>query len=51
VRGQAVAASALAANLANGKAPCDAARDAKTWLTEQFRGARIVGGGRRIAAP
>lgn len=42
-------AAALAANLANGKTPRDAAREAKIWLTEQFRGARMVGKGRRVA--
>ncbi len=44
-------ASALAANAANGKTPRDAARDAKAWLSAQFRGARVVGGGRRVAGP
>lgn len=44
-------ASALAATLAQGIAPREAARLAKRWLTLQIRRARIVGGGQRIAAP
>jgi hydroxymethylpyrimidine kinase/phosphomethylpyrimidine kinase len=43
-------ASAMAAGLAGGKAPLDAARDAKDWLTEQYRNAHSVGGGRRVTA-
>jgi hydroxymethylpyrimidine/phosphomethylpyrimidine kinase len=43
-------ASAVAAGLAGGKAPVDAIRAAKDWLTEQYRGAHIVGGGRRVTA-
>ena len=43
-------ASALAAGMARGQSAPDAAVEAKTWLTEQFRSAKVVGGGRRIAA-
>ena len=43
-------ASAIAAQLAEGAAPLDAARKAKSWLTNHIRGARALGGGRRIAA-
>lgn len=43
-------AAALAAHLARGKSPGQAAIAAKNWLTREFESARIVGGGRRIAA-
>lgn len=43
-------ASAIAAQLADGAAPLDAARKAKGWLTTQIRDARALGQGRRIAA-
>ena len=43
-------ASAIAAQLADGGAPLDAARKAKSWLTVHLRGARCLGQGRRIAA-
>ena len=42
-------ASAIAAQLAEGGAPLDAARKAKSWLTTQLRDARALGQGRRIA--
>lgn len=43
-------ASAIAAGLAAGALPMEAAQSAKIWLTREFQNARIVGGGRRIAA-
>ena len=43
-------ASAIAAQLADGGAPLDAARKAKSWLTVHLREARAFGQGRRIAA-
>lgn len=43
-------ASAIATRLATGKMPLEAASEAKTWLTREFQNARIIGGGRRIAA-
>ncbi len=43
-------ASSLAAHLARGKAPREAAIEAKKWLTREFQNAQIVGGGRRVAA-
>lgn len=42
-------ASALAAHLALGKSPREAALQAKNWLTRAFEDAQIVGGGRRVA--
>ena len=42
-------ASAIAAQLAEGGAPLDAARKAKSWLSTQLRDARALGQGRRIA--
>jgi hydroxymethylpyrimidine/phosphomethylpyrimidine kinase len=43
-------ASAIAAQLAHGVAPFDAARLAKNWLTKRIETAHSVGQGRRIAA-
>ncbi|PQV64496.1 hydroxymethylpyrimidine/phosphomethylpyrimidine kinase [Abditibacterium utsteinense] len=43
-------AAALAAQLAAGATPSQAAQNAKNWLTQEFHKARMVGGGRRIAA-
>ncbi len=43
-------ASALAARLALGHSPLEAAIGAKNWLTSAFGNAQVVGGGRRIAA-
>ena len=43
-------ASAIAAQLAGGIAPLDAARKAKSWLTTHIRNAQALGQGRRIAA-
>ncbi len=43
-------ASALAARLALGQTPREAAIAAKSWLTQVYLGAQIVGGGRRVAA-
>lgn len=43
-------ASAIAAQLATGIAPREAAQSAKVWLTREFGKARVIGGGRRIAA-
>lgn len=43
-------AAHLGAHLALGKSPCEAAIEAKNWLTREFQNARIVGGGRRVAA-
>lgn len=43
-------ASSLAAHLALGKSPRDAASAAKSWLTREFGRAQVVGGGRRVAA-
>ena len=43
-------ASAIAAGLAAGIAPMQAAQNAKIWLTQEFQNAQIVGSGRRIAA-
>ena len=43
-------ASALGAQLAAGKTAIEAAQEAKIWLTREFGSARIIGGGRRIAA-
>ena len=42
-------ASAIAAQLARGIEPLPAARTAKTWLTQQWRAARAVGQGGRVA--
>ena len=43
-------ASFLAAQLALGKSPREAAIEAKKWLTSAFQSAQIVGEGRRVAA-
>ncbi len=43
-------ASAIAAQLASGIAPVQAAQRAKVWLTREYQSAKIIGGGRRIAA-
>lgn len=43
-------ASAIAAQLAGGSDVIEAARAAKVWLTQQIRGARAIGGGRRVMA-
>ena len=42
-------ASAIAAQLAQGVAPLDAVRRAKTWMSAQWQEARAIGGGRRVA--
>ncbi len=42
-------ASAIAAQLAQGIAPLDAAKAAKIWMTEQWRDASVIGQGRRVA--
>ncbi len=42
-------ASAIAAQLARGVEPLQAARTAKTWMTQQWRDARAIGHGRRVA--
>lgn len=42
-------ASAIAAQLAQGVEPLQAAQAAKTWMTEQWRAARMIGQGRRVA--
>lgn len=42
-------ASAIAAQLAAGVAPLLAAKFAKEWMTTQWRDARVIGQGRRIA--
>lgn len=43
-------AAAIAAQLADGAAPLDAARKAKSWLTTHIRNAQSLGQGHRIAA-
>lgn len=43
-------ASALAAQLADGKAMTEAAQNAKVWLTGQIRASQPIGKGRRMAA-
>jgi len=42
-------ASALAAQLGDGRGLAEAARSAKTWITREIRIAHVVGKGRRIA--
>ena len=42
-------ASAIAAQLAQGVAPLQAAQAAKVWMTQQWRDARAIGQGRRVA--
>ena len=42
-------ASAIAAQLARGVEPLQAAQAAKIWMTEQWRDARAIGQGRRVA--
>ena len=42
-------ASAVAAQLARGVEPFEAAQLAKSWLTQQWRDARPIGSGRRVA--
>lgn len=42
-------ASALAAQLAQGLEPLEATRRAKDWMTTQWRNARAIGQGRRVA--
>ena len=42
-------ASAIAAQLADGKTTVEAARGAKVWLTQQIRSAQVLGTGARIA--
>ena len=42
-------ASAIAAQLAQGIAPLQAAQNAKIWLTEQWRAAKTIGQGGRVA--
>ena len=42
-------ASAIAAQLAQGIEPLQAAKTAKIWMTEQWREARVIGQGRRVA--
>ena len=42
-------ASAIAAQLSQGIAPLQAARTAKIWMTQQWRDARAIGQGRRVA--
>ena len=42
-------ASAIAAQLARGETPLHAARTAKIWMTQQWRDARAIGQGGRVA--
>ena len=42
-------ASAIAAQLAAGKAPLEAAQNAKVWMSERWRAAQFIGQGRRVA--